>query len=206
MGLLSGSLSFKGIFSKLQCCAADSGLFPKNLAELWSFEVPEKALKKNKKPRRDAPQLRRDFSVMTLWGRPNYYYEKRLFLNLVEVGQEFVHGGIFGGEKAVIFFAFGAEENDGGEAFNLILFGVRLVLLSDRLVAAWEIEFDKDEVFGGFFSEALLGKDLFAHHLAGRAPVRAGEFYEDVLVFFFSFTKGGVQICAPVFIGGNGEG
>lgn len=122
------------------------------------------------------------------------------------MGEEFVDRWVLGGVEAVVFFTLWREEDDGGKAFDLILFGIGLVLLGNGFVTARVVELDEDEVLGGFGGEAFLREDFIAHHLAGRAPIGACKLDEDVFIFFFCFGKGGFEIGAPVLIRSCGEG
>lgn len=129
-----------------------------------------------------------------------------LLFYLVEVSQKLVDRGVLGSIETIVFFAFGVEENDCREAFNFVFFGVGLILLGDFFVSARVIEFNEDEVLRGLLGEALFREDVFAHHLAGWAPVGTGEFHEDAFILFLCFGKGGFQVGGPVFVRSAGEG
>lgn len=93
--------------------------------------------------------------------------------------------------------AAGVEKNHGGKSFDFIFLGVWLVLLFDCLVTVGEIETNEDEFFGGGIHECFFGENVLVHHLAGRAPIRASELYQDGFLLHFGFCESLFQICGP---------
>ena len=69
--------------------------------------------------------------------------------------EKLADGGVFGGEEAGEFFLVLVEEDDRGEAFDFVFLLVRGVFQGEGFIAAGEVEFDEDELFGGFFGGFL---------------------------------------------------
>lgn len=128
------------------------------------------------------------------------------------MSEEGVDFGVFGGVESGEFLSAGVEEDDGGEAVDVVFFDDGGVLFFDVLefLVAGHVDFDEDVVFGGGFDEFLFGEDFLAHHDAWGAPIGAGEFDEDGFVFLFGGFEGFFEVGGPAFEGvsegGGGEG
>ena len=129
----------------------------------------------------------------------NSSVEFPLFQSLIEVLQKEIGFRVFGGEESVELPSLWAEKDNGGVAFDRILLRIRIVFLSEFLVAVREVKFNENEGFARLINELLFREDVLTHRDARRTPVGAGELDEDGFLLLLRLDEGFLKIGRPAF-------
>src|SRR5215469_4308359 len=101
---------------------------------------------------------------------------------------------------APYFFAGSINQDEGGESLNGVFLGQLLILsllIRGKLLASREIQFYQHQIFRSEVGELLFIQDFFVHFDAPRAPVRAGEIQQDLLILLRGFGSSLGEIGSP---------